>query len=65
MSSEAAPGRWHRLETAALLAPALLLVLVVFVVPLLRFLSLAFAAPEGPFATLRNWAAARSTAVSC
>lgn len=51
MSSEAAPGRWHRLETAALLAPALLLVLVVFVVPLVRFLSLAFVAPEGPLAT--------------
>jgi putative spermidine/putrescine transport system permease protein len=49
MTTEAAPGRWHRLETAALLAPALLLVLVIFVVPLARFLSLAFTAPEGAF----------------
>lgn len=41
----------RRIEVWALLAPALLLVLVVFVLPLVRFLSLAFTAPEGAFAT--------------
>lgn len=41
----------RRIEVWALLAPALLLVLVVFVLPLVRFLSLAFTAPDGAFAT--------------
>ncbi len=40
-----------RLEVWALLAPALILTLVVFVLPLARFLSLAFTAPDGTFAT--------------
>ncbi len=41
----------RRIEVLALLAPALILTLVVFVLPLVRFLSLAFTAPEGAFAT--------------
>lgn len=41
----------RRIEVWALLAPALLLTLVVFVLPLVRFLSLAFTAPDGAFAT--------------
>lgn len=39
------------LETASLLAPALLVLLVLFVVPLARLFSLAFTDPAGPFAT--------------
>lgn len=56
MSAEATPGRWYRLETAALLAPALLLVLIVFLVPLVRFLSLAFTSEDGAFATFAQLA---------
>lgn len=52
-------GRRHRLETLLLMAPALLLVLAVFVVPLLRFLALAFTAPEGAFATFATLAESR------
>ncbi len=40
------------METAALLAPALLMVLVVFVLPLVRFLSLAFTAPDSTLSCL-------------
>ena len=53
MTDSAAPGRWHRLETGALLAPALLLVILIFMLPLGRFLSLAFTAPGGTFATFQ------------
>jgi len=44
-------GIGRRAETWLLLAPAVLLVLVVFAIPILRFFGLAFTAPEGAFAT--------------
>lgn len=41
----------HRVETACLLAPAILFLLLLFVVPLARFFSLAFTDEGGTFAT--------------
>jgi ABC-type spermidine/putrescine transport system permease subunit I len=47
----------HRLMTLLVLAPALLLLLVFFVVPLARLLSLAFSDPAGPLESFRQVAA--------
>jgi len=45
-----------QIETACLLAPALVVLALVFVVPLARLFSLAFTDPAGPFATFETLA---------
>jgi len=44
-------GKRSHIETVCLLAPGLIVLMLLFIVPLARFFSLAFTDPAGPFAT--------------